>query len=299
MSTEYTTTAVAFGDLKNAALYFDHLIPVYLTLELIRGAEWDVLLREVGRAELLPPELMRKPGFAERLVRVNEATHLVFLKLGIHKFGFEPRIPALSGEEFDAIEDSAVSSYFSFVEDYELADIPLAGGEAGNASMLDASKSVPSPVLTLMDLNVVDASRATWEQISEFRRDGEAKRRLRRLRLFAYENYSGRSRAFVEDDILTRIADYERAVKKWGFETTNGMIGTILRSKLSLAAVGGSVLSTVFGYPSEALYTLAAGAAVTLGHVAMQLTKQRFAFQELTRDNPVSYITYSQKKLPG
>ncbi len=39
--TEYNTTAVAFGDLKNTALYFDYVIPVFLAADLggVKGSK--------------------------------------------------------------------------------------------------------------------------------------------------------------------------------------------------------------------------------------------------------------------
>ncbi|MGA7219934.1 MAG: hypothetical protein WBX38_16580 [Candidatus Sulfotelmatobacter sp.] len=109
--------------------------------------------------------------------------------------------------------------------------------------------------MTIADLKLIDASRSSWEHISEFRGDSGGQQKLRRFRLFAYENYSGKTRSFVEDDILTRLADYDSAVKKWGFDTVQGALNTILGSKISIATVGASVVSALFGHSAEALYS--------------------------------------------
>jgi hypothetical protein len=94
-----------------------------------------------------------------------------------------------------------------------------------------------------------------------------------------------------------RVADYEESVRQWGFETVQGALSAVLNSKLTAAIVGGSIISSLFGGPSQAVASIATGAVVQIGHVAVELTKQRFALQKLMRDNPVSFISYTRTKL--
>lgn len=295
---EYHTTAVAFGDLKNAALYFDHLIPVFLAAELVGDqAEWNSLLSG-GARELIPPALLDRPGFGERLREVNQATFLVLCKLGIQRFGLRPQIGGVSEEQYAGIEEAAGFDYFSFIDEYDLREYPLvsAGGPA-SAWMADDESSSPSPVVTLADLKLIDASSVPWQQVFEFRRDHRAREKLRRLRLFAYQNWTGRPRAYIEDDLLTRLSEYEETARQWGLETVQGAASVVLNSKLTASLVAGSFLSTLFGQPVTALLSAAVGAVVELGHVAVELSRQRFALSKLMRDNPVSFVSYSRTKL--
>jgi hypothetical protein len=295
---KYITAAVDFGDLKNAALYFDHVIPVCLAVEFVQKAQFEALLREIR--DLLPPSLLQRPGFPERLAEVNGATYRVFSKLLIQRLDLPPRIPGLSASEYEAVEIASASEYFRFLDEYGLADLPLVSVDGpASAAMLDDPSSPFSAVVTLANMKVVDASSASWEQIFEFRRDPEARAKLRRLRLFAYEKYPERSRAYVEDDLLTRLADYEDAARQLGLESVQGALSIVLNSKLTAGILAGSMLSTLFGQPVTALAAAAVGAAVEVGHVAVELSKQRFALRRLMRDNPVSFVSYARKRLPA
>lgn len=294
---DYHTTAVAFGDLKNAALYFDHLVPVYLSVELVIQPEWGALVRG-GAGEFLPPGLLQRRGFGERLVEVNQATHHVFCKLAIQRFGFAPQIGGVSEEQYAAIEETAASTYFRFLDDYGLGDLPLASvGEPSMASMLGDADSGGTPLATLASLKVVDASQVPWEQVIEFRREPQARDKLRRLRLFAYENYVDRPRAYIEDDLLTRVTEYEDTAKQWGLETVLGSISIVLNSKLTAGLLAGSLISTMFAQPMTALLAGGVSAVVEVGHIAIELSRQRFAMRKLMRDNPVSFVSYSRTKL--
>jgi hypothetical protein len=295
--TDYHTTAVAFGDLKNVALYFDYVIPVFFAVEFIgEESEWKFLCER--QHDLLPPDLMNCRGFPRRLTAVNQATLNVLRKFGVNRFGLQPKIVGLSDDQYAAIEDTAISEYFSFIDEYDLKDYPIASASGpGSAWMEDEGNSLPTPVVTLADLKVVDASRVPWQQLVEFRRDREARDRLRRLRLFAHENYSGRSRSYMEDDILMRVSEYDETVQQWGLETVNGALSVVLNSKLAASVIAGTFLSTLFGQPATALLAGAAGAIVEVGHIAVEVSRQRFALRKLIRDSPVSFVSYSRRKL--
>ncbi|MGI8569331.1 MAG: hypothetical protein ACR2KT_09830 [Methylocella sp.] len=202
-------------------------------------------------------------------------------KIAIAKFGFPPKIDDLSDGDYAEIEEVAARALYGFVDDFGLKALPL--DCPGNLfSEEDADQS--EIVISLASLRLVDASCCSWEQILEFRRDGEARDKLRRLRLFAYDNYAGKSKDYVEDDILKRIADYDEAAKQWGFETT-------------LSALNMLLVSTFFGAPSVAVATAVGGGVLEIGRLALDVTKQRFALRRLIRENPVSYISHVRSQL--
>ena len=51
--------------------------------------------------------------------------------------------------------------------------------------------------LSLDSIQLVNINKVCWEQIIEFRKDEDAKSKLRNLRLFIYENYLGKSQAYI------------------------------------------------------------------------------------------------------
>jgi hypothetical protein len=134
----------------------------------------------------------------------------------------------------------------------------------------------------------------------EFRRDKDAMKKLRRFRLFANANYVRKSKAYVEDDLLQRVDDYETIVKQWGFETVEGTLNMLVSSKW-LTGTAGALISTFFGAPPAVVLAAAAGAApkaaIELSRVAIYLSKQRFMLRNTLKENPVSYLSYAKKKL--
>jgi hypothetical protein len=127
--------------------------------------------------------------------------------------------------------------------------------------------------------------------VIEFRRDIDSVNKLRRLRLFACDNYAGKSKEYVEDDILNRIAEHDEAVRKWAFETKTGAVSALLNSRLVRGGLAGSLISALCGKEGIAVATAAAGVLIELASVTIQLARQRFALREMMEHNPVSYIS--------
>lgn len=296
----YLRNAVAFDDLKNAALYFDHLVPVYVVTEFARkSSEWKSFCNDILWG-LLPPALVTRPDFLDAFADVNRKTSNSFKKLAAAQYNLEPNFQDLSQEEYDRIEEASAQAYFSFIEQFGLGHWPIAGeGDAATAAMPDNEMDEALPLLTLSRLRLVDASTVSWEHVLELRKDTVAQDRLRRLRLFAFQNYSGKSREFIEDDLLSRVADYEASAKKWGLETVQGTLSLVLNSKLAAGAFAGSLVSALFGAPMAALLAGTAGAVLEVSNVALELRRRKMTLDQLSRDNPVSYISYARILIDG
>lgn len=126
----------------------------------------------------------------------------------------------------------------SFAKEYDLFGLPI----CTFPEIVRPSREPTDIALSIASLRLVDTENISYEQLLEFRNDNEAKEKLRRLRLFAYENYQGKSRSFIEDDLMARISDYESTVKKWGFETKSAVMTALMDSKL----VGGGIAGSFF-----------------------------------------------------
>jgi hypothetical protein len=148
--------------------------------------------------------------------------------------------------------------------------------------------------ITLASKSIIKVDSLDWKQIMEFRRDREAREKLRRFRLFAYANYVGKPKAYVEDGILQRLDEYETTVKQWGFETLDGASNILVSSKW-LIGTAGAFISTLFGAPSAVLLAGAPGAAIELSRLGIYLSKQCFTLRKTLKEI-LFHIFLTQKR---
>ncbi|SRR5216684_1878237 len=293
---QYNTTALSVISLHDALLYFDYVIPVTGTLEV----GWAIAMErrndpnKYSHEEMLEiiknlvfgvlPDHLRNDTFTSKL---NEF------------YGFTTALFNKQAEEFLAgrplhFEPDALAPYQQFVDDYRLYEYPMCTLPQF-ASELEPRADDLS--LTIASLQLINTAATPLKQLLEFRRDPEAKLKLRRFRLFAYENYVGKSPTFVEDDIQSRLAEYNTVVKKWGFETTAATFTALVDSDLIKGGIAGSFLSSYLHQPTLAAASALLATGVTIGKIAIEVGKRRFALRELASGSPVSYVSYAKEKL--
>ena len=151
----------------------------------------------------------------------------------------------------------------------------------------------------MLEIRVIDTDNVPLSQIVEFRRDKETMEKMRAFRLFAYEQYSGKDRAYVEDDVQKRLADYEDAVRSSGFETKIKTLSFLFESKVLLGALTTSAVAVLMGNPSLAMEAFGAGTILEVGKLSLEYAKQRHALRKICRDNPISYIADAKRALKG
>lgn len=293
---------ICFAGLKHAALYFDHVIPV--SFRSMQGGDFDF---EV-------PELI--PGFA--------FSHVVFGEdqptgnnIGRHaaRFldGWDRFIKAIGPSRQTTIKSSRVDDYADVQQMY-LDDVTLPDGSsvrnvfhvfARELGVDYASVQLDKPTsdegfeytaLTLLNLPLIDAENAEWEQIIELRKDSEAKAKLRRLRLFLNANYDGKSRGFVEDDLLCRIDEYDAARRSLGFNAVTSSLGILLDSKNIQAAASAGLAGMLLGSPVAGL---SASAIIEVGQFSLELARQRHSIREFENGHQLAYLVDSRSKFGG
>jgi len=89
----------------------------------------------------------------------------------------------------------------------------------------------------IANLDVVNEKELDWKQVVDFRKDGEAKQKLRRMRHWLDSEMGGKPTSFVSDAIAIRLDDYDRALKKHGIQTVTGTLSELLDPKLLSATV--------------------------------------------------------------
>jgi hypothetical protein len=278
---------IALGDnLKEAALYFDEVVFSPLDLRAFRVFEKDGVYDMWPVKDLLPV-----------CIKSNRAGADYYYKKVI------PAYFAIS--EATARKESMTEVkkiFFTYFHEFfrlcdlcpELKQAPFLNSDNNKP---DLSGEVEEYLVSLVDFSLVNTDRATWEQIFEFRNDEASVQKLRRLRLFFLKEYKGCTQAFLEDDLLTRLEDYQQAVRDWGFETRTMTISSLLSSKNLLGSASASLLAVLFGPEWMALTSAATGVSIELGKISIGLAKRRYSFEKFRREHPLSYIIKAKEKL--
>jgi hypothetical protein len=166
------------------------------------------------------------------------------------------------------------------------------------SSCLETSEATENDLtLSLANINLIDTSKTTWEQILAFRKDQDARRKLRNLRLFLHENYQDKTRSFIEDDLGKRLDDYNDTCKDWGFDTVTSTISAALDSNSISATILASAGAAIFGESVVVTGTVLAGASVEIGKLIISLIQKRHAFNKIRQDHEMAYIIEARKKV--
>lgn len=303
------SVALTFAGGKDAALYFDYIVPlthaVFEKPELsadgsraTASVPWDAMPSPRLLRDVLPPPLSewRNPFDIINMLQMLAGG------LGPELGGTIPTLTdpravdiALprAPEAFHLVPEVAVRGWLTY-----LSECHANGGLSYVTGVpARATEAVSSPALVLSNLNLVNTDDCPLEQILEFRKDADSQRKLRRLRTFIYSNYNGKPLAYVEDDILQRVDDYADAVKLWGFRTATGAIKYILNDK-TVAALGTTALGAfLLDYKPVALGAVAVSATLVIGNLALYCIEQRHSLTGLKTSNGVGYIVDARAAL--
>lgn len=308
MNYSRTLNAVCFGDLKQAALYFERVIPVCFRSMIAFGAWPDIIYLNVP--EEIPGKtfvsLVFGPGpgatewqcstFLEKYGPFREAvekyltncppsadpevyeTELKHLYLTNHS---KPGLGAIRNE------------FFKFAANLgcEYSTVLLPSEEVTQ----DFEQAYVT--VTLSGLPLIDPGHASWEQIMEIRRDPESVEKLRRLRLFVFENYTGKPRAFIEDDLFRRVDDYERVRKSLGIEAVTSTISVLLDSKTLQASAAAGLIACLFGGPPNLI--LGAASLVELGKLGIEAARKRQSIRDFEQGHELGYIISAVRRIQG
>ena len=292
--------AIGMFTLKNAALYHERVIPINLALEYYTGQIQAELNFEEYQAhlnehrvldELLPEEFQSDQEFIKKLNNVNQKS-----------FKLRNTMMAQDGG-FSRVEDSqetiiSASKYFrsirKFIKQFSLENL-TADYRIDHAGYGETGSQLFS--ISMSELKLIDASLCDWEHILEFRKDKGAADKLRKLRLHFVNFYPEKERAFIEDDLLERIREYDDTIDEWGFETISGSLGMLLSSKILAGSAAGAFVSSLAGAPITAIAGAAAGVVIEIGRITVHFKKQKFDLNRALRNNPVSFIKYAEEKL--
>ncbi len=135
-------------------------------------------------------------------------------------------------------------------------------------------------VASINDLNIIDEDKLSWQQVLEFRRDPEAKLKLRRLRSWADNSLSGKSISQISDIIAVKLDDYEWSTKKHGISTINGCISDLIDPRfLGGLGVGAGALSLA----GQGWIGAIAAAGLTVGRATLSIRQRMIDMRDQDR----------------
>lgn len=296
---------IAYEKPKLAALLFDYVVPVPdpSRLNALDGELDDFIeqMHEVLYEGASIPEL--------QTILPNEVDELYFYSLLIHSavahYGQKGDSELRKYQRIFESRSGAFGKLFALVSDSFLAGNhtqPLLQGHIGKSSLLslfddfevfgrsdyfESEDFEPHPFVEFSNIPIIDDTKISWSHVIEIREDKSAIAKLRRLRAFFTKNYKGLTRQEIEDDLLTRIDDYEKTAGSLGLETTNSIFSIGGSEKIAAALVTGS-LATILGAPIS--IASAIGASATLSGLLIQVVTHRKLFELKQQKDPVRYL---------
>jgi hypothetical protein len=135
----------------------------------------------------------------------------------------------------------------------------------------------------------------TWEQVVEFRKDREAKRKLRALRSWLQSGLTAATLEEATDKIEQKVANYEWALKKHGVKTVTGALTAVLDSKFIGSVAGAAGVSALMG---GSVWGALTGSALMLSKMSVWLVERRMELLDIQRgsDSEVALICDARNK---
>ena len=309
-----SSTVLCFENFKEAALYFERVLPLNMGRMQGDSSIHDVL---VGYPESIPSKVLLHliDGKEGDITSESHATRIFEL------FGTKWLKFAKQAEPFAKLwlsspgsqEDHRIIDEYSKLRQAYLADANDLKGRVIRTIFRDYAASLgfekfcvmlpttnkhsyhqSDPSLTLTGLNLIDTKEADWRQIIDIRKDIESHRKLTRLRLFIHDNYSGRSFSYIEDSISQCLYDYEQIVKKFGFRTVLSSLSMLLDSKSLQTSISTGLIAGLFGGP---LIGLSTTAAIEIGKIAVNLAEKQHELKNWKSGHELAYLIRIKEKL--
>jgi hypothetical protein len=313
-------SALCLGDSKQPALYFDRVFPLFQGEELpfevwgnlmhgaqtnvgnkINAKEWftQLLLETMTEGLISKASFEQIDGDLANSSVKTDALHAIPEEQRRRKnLALIFSVFYMSNIRMQVSEETRVQQYVrEKLSRINISDVSIILPEY---LLLKGKVQSEDLTLTLTNIPLVDTTNATWEQILELRRDREAFKKLRDLRLFLNKNYEGKSQAFIEDDFGRLLDEHNQASKEYGFDNKVSVLSQVLSSKLLQTSTAASIAFAVTGQRLPATLTgVSTGvlAAFEVLRVGIEVVKGRHALRRLKDSHELAYIIEAKRKL--
>ena len=260
----------------------DHVFMILLSLlssvefpETIIDPEWTPQLRDLVRP--IGEHLRKKKRSGDKLYHFTEP---LTLQTELVREGFASMAREIRASPRKSVNLSVVPIYPAVA----LRDLAY---KPGDASVV---------VSALHNLDIVDERQLRWDQVVEFRKDSKAKKAYRRLLHWLDKEMLGKSTAFVEDEISSRMEDYRASLRKHGIKTVKGILERAMSGETlakAAAAAGGAA-----GLTGGAIWAAFAGAGYLVGDAIVSVLQAHLELQdELEKYRDIWFVCQAQRRL--
>jgi hypothetical protein len=270
------TSVVTIHATKTAALFFDR---VWSNPAILNRPPDDISFFGATYSEVLPGLLLLATQASSSLSKSKQERLFDLFREDLDNFRKRPLAKTISGSLFMEHGISAVPMYKSVADcndEYK----------AGQAEAI---------IAVIDNLGIVNEEALSWAQVGEFRKDTEAKNKLRKMRFWLDSELSGKSISHISDAIAIRVEDYEWAIKKHGIQTAVGALSELLDLKfLPAASAAGAALALAAGPLVAALGV----SGLVAGKTAISLANRLIDLRDIRRgkNSEVAFI-HELKKL--
>ncbi|MHC4519155.1 MAG: hypothetical protein ACYTAS_11230 [Planctomycetota bacterium] len=250
--------AISGGDLKQAALFFERVLPLHSAGDVPSEVRFDQsgLLESDQFAAMMQESI----STMRRLREVGQVA------------GSEEELAELGLHEF---HNRLMRHYHSALTRASARSVPLFHSVSEFEGSLSQGEEEAIEI-KLVRAPLIDTSGVEWDQVIDIRRDGDFTRKLRRFRLFINDNYQGKEPSYIRDSLLQKMEDYEDACRKHGLKLTVSTLSKVLNSRSLLGSLGLSATAILLGNPAVATAGVLSGAAIEIGKIyAFTLPKRR------------------------
>lgn len=291
---------LSFSNLKSAALSFDKIwvpadndaIPKEVTFYGVSEEERSVMIhilmseitliaRDTEYNKTIEP--LRDLQLARDLVLLNKADLLPQNAQEMERFLKNPVTANFA-------EMRAVSN--ALKRQYNL-DVPVLYDSEKSKNREYKSGDYLVVCSILQDIALPDEEKLTWDQVLEFRKDINAKKKYRRLTHWLDAEMVGKPLSFIEDEIGQRLEDYNSALDKHGLRKITGSLLAALDPMTLLAASGAYITGRSTGQEWIGMLT---GASILLHKCAVCLKQEKLDLENVKRSHPEIHFIYEVKK---
>jgi hypothetical protein len=181
------------------------------------------------------------------------------------------------------------ASYYRSIAKIIKDDYIVIGGD------LKKNENTQEACINLVDLNLIDSNKATWEQIIELRKDVQCKIKLRNLRCFFEDSLIGKDKYYILDKIETLKHEYNQAAHKHGFKTiTTTLSGIFARDALAVSLIGSYLTSNTGLNP---IINLGVPITFMVADIVVNVFSAIHEQKKVEENNPAAYLFEVQKKI--
>lgn len=286
-----SNNAAVISSPKAAALYFDRIFPlpgrpehIVETTDLLTNPRADTVVLESvsGCAEIV--------GHVQRAIATLSEEEL------------RERVRRTGGPRFSTAAEQMMynaSCQCNIVGSMELVLSEIPEGESPEAPRASGRKT-GGALVKLLNLGLVDASQASWDQIIEFRRDEAARLAFIRMREFLFRPNSPDAEMSLADRLALQMQEYQLASRKHGFEPVAAAIDVLLNSQNLMKCVAAGILSSAAVGSASAVAV--AGTCLGFDCARAVLTGRRKLFdsEEAMTKHPANWVFLARNALtPG